>query len=109
MDSDIFIKKLLVRKGRLDVQDALNVAKMLFAFAFLIKDHFPKDNVFHGCNVDRSVQGIFGEAVLPSPGKCGIAIAGVEVGLETSRDVDEVKWLLQSRAISEAITSSGGQ
>jgi hypothetical protein len=87
----IFIKKLLVCKGRLDVQDALNVAKMLFAFAFLIKDHFPKDNVFYGCNVDRPVQGIFGEAVLPSPGKCGIAVTGVEVGLETSPDMDEVK------------------
>jgi hypothetical protein len=91
MGSDIFIKKLLVRKGRLDVQNALNVAQMLFAFAFLIKDHFPKDDVFRRRNVDRPMQGIFCKAVPPSPGKCRIAVAWVEVGLEASRDVDEVE------------------
>lgn len=91
MGCDIFIKKLLVRKGRLDVQNALNVAQMLFAFTFLIKDHFPKDDVFRRCNVDRPMQGIFSKAVPPSPGKCGIAVAWVEVGLKARRDVDEVK------------------
>jgi hypothetical protein len=63
----------LVRKGRLDVQNALNVAQMLFAFTFLIKDHFPKDDVFRRCNVDRPMQGIFSKAVPPSLGKFGIA------------------------------------
>ena len=41
MGFDIFIKKLLVCKERLDVQDALDITEMLFAFPLLIKDHFP--------------------------------------------------------------------
>jgi len=50
---------------------------MLFAFTFLVKDHFPKDDIFCGGKLDRTLQGVFREAVLPSPSKCGIAVSGI--------------------------------
>ena len=37
------------------------------------------------------IRRIFGKAILPSPGKGGIAVAGIEVSLQASRDVDQVK------------------
>ena len=91
MSFDVFIKKLLVCKERLDVQDALDTTEMLFAFPFLIKDHFPKDDVFYGSDVDRTMRGIFREAILPSPCKGGVAVSGIEVGLESRRDVNEIE------------------
>ena len=85
------VEEILMRKNRLNVQDALDVAKVFFAFAFFVKDHFPKDNIFGWGNVDRAVRCLLGESVLPSPCEGGVAIAGVEVRFEPCRDMDDIE------------------
>ena len=74
-----FVEEVLVWKNGLNVQDALDVTDVFFAFAFSVKDHFPEDNVFGWCDMDRAERCLLGESVLPSPCEGGVAIAGVEV------------------------------
>jgi len=75
----------------LNVQNSLDVAQVLLAFSFLIENHFPKNNIFCRSNINIPTRRIFGKAMLPSPGKCGIAVSRIEVGLQARRDVDQVK------------------
>ena len=60
---------------------------MLFAFTFLIEDHFPKDDVFYGSDVDGTLRSIFREAVLPSPSKGGVAVSGIEVSFRAIQQI----------------------
>ena len=85
------VEEILMRKNGLNVQDALDVAQVFLAFAFLVKDHFPEDNVFGWGNVDRAVRCLLGESVLPSPCEGGIAIAGVEICFKPCRDMDDIE------------------
>ena len=64
---------------------------MLLAFSFPVENHFPKNNIFCRSNINFPRRCIFGKAMLPSPGKGDIAISRIEISLQTSRDVDQVK------------------
>ena len=86
-----FVEKVLVWKNGLNVQHALDVAKVFFAFAFPVKNHFPEDNVFGWGNVDCAEGRLLDKTVLPSPGEGGVAIAGVEICFEPCWDMDDIE------------------
>lgn len=91
MGYDLLIQKFLMRETGLNVQNSLNVAQVFLAFSFLVENHFPENNIFCRSNMHWTKRRIFGKSMLPSPGKSGIAVSRIEVGLQASRDVDQVK------------------
>ena len=80
-----------MRKNGLDVQDTLDITEVFFAFAFSVKNHFPEDNIFGWCDIDRAERCLLGESVLPGPCEGGISIARVEVCFEPCRDMDDIE------------------
>ena len=91
MGYDVLIQKIFMCEAGLNVQNSLDVAQVLLAFSFLIENHFPKNNIFCRSNINFPTRRIFGKAMLPSPCKGDIAVSRIEVSLQTSRDVDQVK------------------
>ena len=85
------VEEVLVQKNGVDVQNALDVTEVFFAFAFSVKDHFPEDNILGWCDMDRAERCLLGELVLPTPCEGGISIAGVEVCFEPCRDMDDIE------------------